>query len=531
MSFDAFSGELPTSVAWFTVIADCLIAASFLGIALAMLITFRHRTDPPFRGRLSSLQWILAVCGVLRILHIAALSAQTGWILETLAIVTGLLAVIGAAVAYRLVRDLNRLPSEAQLSVAHLQAMSEAERRTLSEQALDASQLRCRELSDQLELKVIARTAELADANQRLQREVEDRQRMQYELQIVNRKLEVALRQEATRSSEMEQLNKVSDLMQSCVSTQELIAVLANFAAGYLGARYGGVYLVPEGTDVATLETRWGALPEVEHIFPMSACWALRRGHLHPPDAMQHGLRCQHVTDDAEHICVPLLGNGEVLGLMHLRSPETSHDMALLDGIAKRAGLALISLKAREALLDETVHDPLTGLHNRRYLDEVMQDSDRRTSRHSRSIGVMMLDIDHFKKINDTYGHDMGDAVLRAFTDKLRSSLRTGDIACRYGGEEFTVLLSGASLGATMHRAEQFRTTIESAPLLCQGMPIPLTVSIGIGAFPETASPLSAVLQLADRALYRAKHEGRNRVVSDPTPENVDAAASSRLHP
>ena len=522
MSNEALAGPLVASLPWSALMADGLIAASLLGIALAMLVVFRHRTDPPFHGRVASLQWILAVCGVLRVVHVAALLAQTGWVLETLDLVTALLAVIGAAVAYRVVRELNRLPSIEALSEATLRCQAEAEHRLHGEQALDASKLRCRELSDDLELKVIARTAELADANQRLQREVEDRQRMQYELQVVNRKLEASLRQEALRSSEMEQLNKMSDLMQSCVSTQELIAVLANCAAGYLGAAYGGVYLVPEGTDVATLESGWGNLPEVEHIFPMSACWALRRGQPHPADATQHGLRCQHVTDDAEHICVPLIGNGEVLGLVHLRRPDEHHGLALLDGIAKRASLALISLRAREALLDETVHDPLTGLHNRRYLDEVMQESDRRVARHSRSVGVMMLDIDHFKRINDSYGHDMGDAVLRAFTDTLRGSLRAGDVACRYGGEEFTVLLSGASLAATHHRAEQFRALVESAPLICLGRPVSLTVSIGIGAFPETTAPLSAVLQLADQALYRAKREGRNRVISDPAVASAD---------
>jgi diguanylate cyclase len=160
-----------------------------------------------------------------------------------------------------------------------------------------------------------------------------------------------------------------------------------------------------------------------------------------------------------------------------------------------------------------SMRDPLTGLYNRRYLDETMVRELPRARRLGESVGVIVLDIDHFKVLNDTYGHDAGDYVLERTGDMLRAATRNSDIACRYGGEEFAVVLPGASLLVARNRAEAIRVALESMRIDFQGREIgPLTISAGVAAMPPHAQDWAYVLQQADRALYTAKQAGRNKV-------------------
>ncbi|SFZ74324.1 sensor domain-containing diguanylate cyclase [Chitinimonas taiwanensis] len=506
----AWSAEL----VWLFVLANTLTGIAYFSIPLALVTITKIRGDLRFNRLVLMFAAFILTCGSIFFLDTLAIWHPIYWVDVWLRVFSALLSLFTAIMLWRLIPSIVAIPSPSQLGEANLKLSEEIAARKDKEAALEAREEELRELSANLERKVAERTTELEEANRRLQREMSERQQMQNELQISNRKLEEALRQQAVRSNEMDQLNKMGDLMQSCVSVQELSQVLANFSAGYLEAQSGGIYLIEDEGGLAALETGWGALPEAERIFPPNNCWALRRGQQHPADRMQQNLRCQHVSDDSEHVCVPLIGSGETLGLLHLRKLRGQHDPAFLDGVAKRAALALVSLKAREALFNEAIHDPLTGLYNRRYLDGALEEAERRSRRSNRSVGVMMLDIDHFKSVNDRYGHDVGDEVLREFAKQLRSVLRSGDVACRYGGEEFTVLLTGASLAATRLRGEQFRQSVEKMQILQRGQQIRLTTSIGIAAFPQHGDHLEDVLRNADTALYQAKHAGRNRLVA-----------------
>jgi len=182
-------------------------------------------------------------------------------------------------------------------------------------------------------------------------------------------------------------------------------------------------------------------------------------------------------------------------------------------------------VRLREILRNQSIRDPLTGLFNRRYMEETLEREVRRARRGTRPMGVLMLDLDRFKQLNDTSGHEAGDAFLREMGELLQRSLRREDIACRYGGEEFVVVLPDASLEDARRRAEQIREAIKMLRISSQGAIVgPLTASIGVAGFPDHGLSGETLVRAADTALYRAKREGRDRVVVASAPAEGSVA-------
>ena len=180
----------------------------------------------------------------------------------------------------------------------------------------------------------------------------------------------------------------------------------------------------------------------------------------------------------------------------------------------ERISLALANLKLREVLRSQSIRDPLTGLFNRRYMEESLEREVRRGVRNKDGVALLMLDIDHFKQFNDTYGHQAGDALLRGFGEFLSQRTRGQDVACRFGGEEFVLILSGASAADGCKRAEILRQELPQLMVEHAGQVLGrITVSIGVSAFPVHGATGEELLRTADLALYRAKKEGRDRVV------------------
>lgn len=167
----------------------------------------------------------------------------------------------------------------------------------------------------------------------------------------------------------------------------------------------------------------------------------------------------------------------------------------------------------RDVLQAEALHDPLTSLYNRRYLDQAMEREFTRAAHAGKTVSVVMTDIDHFKKVNDTFGHDCGDKVLQAIARILNTHIRKGDTACRYGGEEFTLLLPDAPMESAVERAERLGELIRDLSVSCDGMNIGrVTMSFGVATYPAHGDTPEKVLKAADEALQRAKNEGRDRV-------------------
>jgi diguanylate cyclase (GGDEF)-like protein len=188
-------------------------------------------------------------------------------------------------------------------------------------------------------------------------------------------------------------------------------------------------------------------------------------------------------------------------------------------------GLSVSNLRLREALRNQSIRDPLSGLFNRRYLEETLEREIRRAVRAEQSLGILMLDLDHFKRFNDTYGHEAGDSVLRETAAFLTRSVRAEDVVCRFGGEEFVVILPLANLQSTQARAERICSKLRDLTVLHQGQSLGrITASFGVAALPDHGTDRGALLEAADAALYRAKREGRDRVVT------ADHAPEGELH-
>jgi len=210
---------------------------------------------------------------------------------------------------------------------------------------------------------------------------------------------------------------------------------------------------------------------------------------------------------------------GDVLGLLTIASePAAGSDPARLattaQAIAEQVALSLSNAKLRQVLRDQSIKDPLTGLFNRRYMEETLGRELVRAERQKTSLSLIVLDIDHFKHINDTHGHPAGDSILRKTGHFLGSSVRESDVACRYGGEEFILILPDCPKEAALAKARELceRTRVLTFPEAGGGVEI--TASFGVSSFPADGIEPQSLIQAADAALYVAKRSGRNRVAA-----------------
>jgi diguanylate cyclase (GGDEF)-like protein/PAS domain S-box-containing protein len=209
--------------------------------------------------------------------------------------------------------------------------------------------------------------------------------------------------------------------------------------------------------------------------------------------------------------CQGVLGTGR----LQPNNPFSDEDIRLGGLFARVAGLTIDNAQLHEMLRQESIRDPLTGLFNRRFMEEALAKELNRADRTTRPLAVVMLDLDHFKSINDTFGHDGGDKALRRLSLLLKASIRGSDIICRYGGEEFTLILPDASLTDALLRMEQLRKDIKQLAIQHQGKSMNrFTGSFGIAVFPEHGSTGETLLKAADEALYRAKQSGRDQVLT-----------------
>jgi diguanylate cyclase (GGDEF)-like protein len=200
-----------------------------------------------------------------------------------------------------------------------------------------------------------------------------------------------------------------------------------------------------------------------------------------------------------------------------------------LQSLAESAGehlaLALANLRLRESLRQQSIRDPLTGLFNRRYLEETLERELARSRRSGGKLGVLFVDVDHFKRLNDSEGHDAGDAALRKLGAVMIACFRSSDVVCRYGGEELAVVLPDIDLENLRKRAEVLRESVQRMSVVVNAKMIgAITVSIGASLFPDHGDSAAMLLHNADQALYAAKREGRNRVVLARTPNAPPAA-------
>jgi diguanylate cyclase (GGDEF)-like protein/PAS domain S-box-containing protein len=376
-----------------------------------------------------------------------------------------------------------------------------------------------------LEQQIKERTEELAEANTRLQEEMWEKDLARRKLDQQNERM---LEDLTARSQRATLLAQMGELLQSCISNDEIFAAALGFAPKIFPTRRGFIALLNGGRDMAEIAGQWHDC-EPRVAFEPSSCWALRTGKPHLVVAGDTTAPCAHAAGVKNtYLCIPILAQGEALGILHFQATYENptlvdSELSLKTTFAGQVGLSVANIRLREALRTQSIKDPLTGLYNRRYLEETMEREIRRAVRAEQGLGVLMLDLDYFKKFNDTHGHDAGDTVLRETASFLLKSVRAEDIVCRFGGEEFVVILPVADLKTTQARAERIRTRLRELTVMHDGQSLEaVTVSVGVAELPQHGTSHHELLAAADAALYRAKREGRDRVAVAETPLTVE---------
>ncbi|MCA1993064.1 MAG: sensor domain-containing diguanylate cyclase, partial [Coleofasciculus sp. S288] len=262
-------------------------------------------------------------------------------------------------------------------------------------------------------------------------------------------------------------LDRLIDSLQSCFSVEEAYTSVKPLMQQLFPNTVGAIYIMRSSNNLEAIAS-WGSIPLTsDPIFTPHECLALQRQKAHLVEDTHHGLVCQHIRPNVlpvETFCVPIMVQGETLGVLYVGSLERggiAETRQLAVTVAKHISLALANLKLRDTLNNQSLRDPLTKLYNRRYLEESLEREIRRSERHHQPLGLILIDINHFEYFNETFGHAAGDFLLREIGRFLPKQIRASDIACRYGGEEFLLLLPETSLETTYERAEQLRQNIK----------------------------------------------------------------------
>jgi diguanylate cyclase (GGDEF)-like protein/PAS domain S-box-containing protein len=326
------------------------------------------------------------------------------------------------------------------------------------------------------------------------------------------------------RDQQMQLMNHMNELLQSCVTQQEAYQVIS-LSAGDLFPGHNGCLAILSTQD-RSLEVvaRWGTEEIVEATFSQENCWALRRGQFHEVSDPQAGLMCRHFFHPPQHgyFCLPLIAAGKMLGVLSLidndKSEEGQHPHGLKQlavTVGETIKLSLTNLELRDELRQQSIHDTLTSLFNRRYLDEILPRELDLAQRRNSPLCVVMLDLDGFKQFNDRLGHGAGDALLREFSHVMRNHLRKSDIICRYGGDEFVILMPDSSTNDAQSRVDRIRVLLKGLPKISHGEKTSnmITLSAGMACMPEHGNTESELLRAADKAMYIAKKSGRDQVV------------------
>jgi diguanylate cyclase (GGDEF)-like protein len=333
---------------------------------------------------------------------------------------------------------------------------------------------------------------------------------------------------ERARQTEAKLLGQLDEWLQSCKSLDELFLIVSRFMARLLTGSKGELYIYSNSRDALEGKCNWNTI-DLHNTIAADSCWALRRGRSYEFQADGLCFMCEHVDAHnhgvavEEYICVPIVAHGDTVGLLHIRFDhlgDASARIADKGAFAIRCGehisMAIANVKLRDELRDQSIRDPLTGLYNRRYFMDAIRREMSICERRGSSFGLISFDADKFKLFNDNHGHDAGDMVLRAIGDKLAEVMIAGEIACRFGGEEFTVLVPAAGLEASVELAERLREAIGTMPVRYMDGFLPrVTISSGVSAYPGSGVQPQELLRRADEALYRAKEAGRNCVRRD----------------
>lgn len=328
---------------------------------------------------------------------------------------------------------------------------------------------------------------------------------------------------EVRKQQEAMLLAEFNGWLQASDSLSELFQVVSSFLNKLIPSSSGAVYVYANSRDVLESVCNWNNGLMASNFEP-SACWALRRGRNYYYGENEVDFACQHVEQShgdqipARHYCLPIIAHGDTVGLLCIDLPAAAENdidgetKKLANFCSEQISIAIANVQLREQLLDQSTRDALTSLFNRRYFIECVR-RELINPKKNKISSIISFDVDHFKKFNDTFGHDAGDTVLRAISEALVSSFRDSDIPCRYGGEEFAIFLPGASAEIAIKRAKELGEQLEKTTVRYGGDELSVTISSGVATYPSNGSTVQSLIKSSDQALYAAKENGRNNVV------------------
>jgi len=348
--------------------------------------------------------------------------------------------------------------------------------------------------------------------------------RRQYEerLSEANEKLAGTIRALERQARESELLTSARDELQLCVSSLQAQQASVRYFGQLLPGTNGGICLINNSRQLVELAATWGDTTTLFDGFALDACCGLRSGRMRWRKTGQSQVHCAHFSGvpPENYLCLPLAAYGETLGIVYVECASSGiaamvdANLGAMQQMVELASIAIAGLNLRSKLEHQSIRDSLTGLYNRHFMEIALDRELRRAIRHQQTLAVLILDVDHFKAFNDTHGHEAGDVVLREVAGAMRQTIRSEDIVCRFGGEEFVVILPELSMEEALARAESLRHIVSEIRLHYRGEALhDVTISIGVAMYPYNAETVEQLLWSADRALYQAKNQGRNRVI------------------
>ncbi|WP_445631534.1 diguanylate cyclase [Nostoc sp. DSM 114167] len=339
---------------------------------------------------------------------------------------------------------------------------------------------------------------------------------VQRSLTDLNRQLEEKTLKLEAKKRELIYLSDMAEMLYSCESEDEVYQVVALTCSKLFPNMSGSIYIIANSKNYVQMNSFWGGERRSKEIFSLSDCWALRRGKLNLLSPRNSGLMCSHLIQPVSgtHLCIPLFAQGEVVGSLHLDALEeiSLEERQTSEIIARTLGIALNNLSIKQRLTYENLRDGMTQLFNQSYMETITEQRLAEAERSGQPLSIIFLDIDNFKSYNSRYGHVTANIVLQGLAKLLLKSIRSFDIACRWGGEEFVIVMPNMTLETLRKRVEQLRVDIERMQLKDGDRLLEsITASFGI-AVSEPGITVKDFLNRANQAMLEAKRTGKNRV-------------------
>jgi diguanylate cyclase (GGDEF)-like protein len=347
------------------------------------------------------------------------------------------------------------------------------------------------------------------------------RRSFERQLSLANDHLEATIEALERRGTEASLLKATRDELHLCVTADEAQACTVRHLQELVPGSSGATLIINNSRSMLEIAAAWNDPSSLADGFSPDACCGLRAGHLRWRSPGHSAINCSHFIGNPpeNYVCIPLTAQGETLGFVYLTFPtQEIADLARsrilqVNEMVELAAMTIAGLNLRAKLENQSIRDGLTHLFNRHFMAIALEREVHRALRSTTPLAVLMLDVDHFKAFNDVFGHEAGDAVLREVADCFRQSVRSEDVVCRYGGEEFIIILPETDEETAIQRAEVIRDAISKLRVQFKGQTLrQISLSIGIAMYPSPARDSTDLVRLADRALYDAKHAGRDRV-------------------